>query len=105
MRRCLLRALAEGKSFLQNVQWTSSLPGFGTVKDMSPALAEPAEKDAGSLPLRASSAPLLMPHNTAFLMTTSSGPNLTKPAGGSPEGPDVLVEGAWSSAGADAALP
>ena len=61
---------------------------------MSPALEEPAEKDAGNLPLRASSAPLLMPHNTTFLMTTSSGPNLTKLAGGSPEGPDVLVKGA-----------
>ena len=72
---------------------------------MSPALAKPAEKDVGNLPLRASSAPLLMPRNTAFLMTTLSGPNLTKPAGGSPEGPDVLVQGAWSSAGGDAALP
>ena len=103
--RCLLRALAEGKSFLQNVQWTSSLTGFGTAKGTSPALEEPAEKDVGNLPLRTSLAPLLMPHNTAFLMTTSSGPNLTKPAGGSPEGPDVLVEGAWLSAGGDAAMP
>ena len=102
MHRCLLRALAKGKSFLQNVQWTSSLPGFGTAKGTSPALVESAQKDVGNLPLRASSAPFLMPRNTAFLMTTSSGPNLTKPAGGSPEGPDALVEGAWSSAGGDA---
>ena len=38
-------------------------------------------------------------------MTTSSGPNLTKPARGSPEGPDVPVEGARSLAGGVTALP
>ena len=95
----------EGKSFLQKVQWTSSLLGFGVAKDTSPALARPVEKAAGTRPLRASLAPLLIPHSTAFLMTTSSGPNLMKPAGGSPEGPDVPVEGARSSAGGVTALP
>ena len=46
--------------------------GFGMAKGTSPALAGPTEKDVGKRPLRASLAPLLMPHSTAFLMTTSS---------------------------------
>ena len=104
IRRCYLKALAEGKSFLQKVQWTSFLLSLGMAKGTSPALA-PIENVVGTRPSRASSAPLLMPHSTAFLMTTSSGPNLTKPAGGSPEGPDVPDEGARSSAGGDTALP
>ena len=96
--------LGGGKSFLQKVQWTSFLLGLGMAKGTSPALA-PMENDGGTQALRANSAPLLMPRNTAFLMTISSGPNLTKPAGGSPEGPDVPDEGVRSSAGGDTALP
>ena len=51
------------------------------------------EKEAGNVPFRANSAPLLMPCNTPLLITTSSGPSFTKPAGGPvgrSEGPVLL---------------
>ena len=63
-------------------------------KGRSPDEAVADENEAGNVPFRANSAPLLMPHRTPLLITTSSGPSLSKPAGGpvgGPEGPAGLA--------------
>ena len=83
-----------GKSFLQKVQCTACFGTWGTSSGRLSAVVVTDEKEAGNVPFRANSAPLLMPHRTPLLITTSSGPSFTKPAGGlvgGPEGPAGLA--------------
>ena len=99
--RCLLNALAVGKSFWHISQCMACFVGWGILNGISPNVAVVEVKEEGRLPFSANSAPLLMLLRTPLLITISSGPSFTNPSGGpaEPAASDGLPAAAVGSLG------